>query len=228
MRLASLGLRWTIAKIQAQPKRGVSRDASPIVDRNHTLRLICKKIAAPLSNSSKNRYFERLNLVTRSMSWKYFTGSKPGVINLLTSMIAREFPLLQIIQRPDTARYRRMCLKLSWASYFLSGAVVIPIGALLAFSGRAPKSLRRASIAQPEGSEGLPIIDVSGLHGIAVDRGVVARELRLACANTGFYYFTGHGISTGLIDRVFQPSREFFALPMEQKLALSMTQSRRR
>ncbi len=38
-------------------------------------------------------------------------------------MIAREFLFV-----------KRMRLKLSWASYFLSGAVVIPIGALLAFS----------------------------------------------------------------------------------------------
>jgi isopenicillin N synthase-like dioxygenase len=83
------------------------------------------------------------------------------------------------------------------------------------------------SIAQSEASEGrkLPIIDVSGLHGIAVDRGTVARELRLACTNTGFFYITGHGISAALIDRVFQQSREFFASPMEQKLALSMTLS---
>src|SRR5262245_48736918 len=83
------------------------------------------------------------------------------------------------------------------------------------------------STAQPEAYEErkLPIIDVSGLHGGAIDRGAVARELRLACTNTGFFYITGHGIPTGLVDRVFQQSGEFFALPMEQKLALSMTQS---
>ena len=83
------------------------------------------------------------------------------------------------------------------------------------------------SIAQSEAHEErkLPIIDVSGLHGAAIDRGAVARELRLACTNTGFFYITGHSIPTGLIDRVFQQSREFFALPMEQKLALSMAQS---
>ena len=83
------------------------------------------------------------------------------------------------------------------------------------------------SIAQSEAHEErkLPIIDVSGLHGAAIDRGAVARELRLACTNTGFFYITEHGIRTGLIDLVFQQSRGFFALPMEQKLALSMTQS---
>ena len=59
------------------------------------------------------------------------------------------------------------------------------------------------SIAQSEAHEErkLPIIDVSGLHGAAIDRGAVARELRLACTNTGFFYITEHGIPTGLIDR---------------------------
>jgi isopenicillin N synthase-like dioxygenase len=82
------------------------------------------------------------------------------------------------------------------------------------------------SITQSEAPERkLPIIDVSGLHGGAIDRRAVARELRVACTNTGFFYITGHGAPTGLIDRVVQQSRDFFALPMEQKLALSMTQS---
>ena len=84
------------------------------------------------------------------------------------------------------------------------------------------------SIVQSEVIEArklLPIIDVSGLHDSAVDRRAVARRLRFACTNTGFFYITGHGIPTELVDRIFQQSREFFALPMEQKLALSMTQS---
>jgi isopenicillin N synthase-like dioxygenase len=83
------------------------------------------------------------------------------------------------------------------------------------------------SIVQSEATElrKLPIIDVSGLHGDAIDRRAIVRELRLACTNTGFFYITGHGVPTRQIDRVFQQSREFFALPMEEKLALSMTQS---
>ena len=51
------------------------------------------------------------------------------------------------------------------------------------------------SIAQSEAYEErkLPVIDVSGLHGAAIDRVAVARELRLACTNTGFFYITEHG-----------------------------------
>ena len=48
------------------------------------------------------------------------------------------------------------------------------------------------SIAQSEAADArnLPIINVSGLHGDAIDRAVVW-ELRLACTNTGFFYITG-------------------------------------
>jgi isopenicillin N synthase-like dioxygenase len=83
------------------------------------------------------------------------------------------------------------------------------------------------SVAQSESDKGqkLPVIDVSGLSGSANDRAAVARELRLACTNTGFFYITGHGIAAESIDRVFAQSRAFFALPMEQKLAVSMAQS---
>ncbi len=60
------------------------------------------------------------------------------------------------------------------------------------------------SIAQSEASEArrLPIIDVSGLQGSAIDRHAVARELRLACTNTGFFYITGHGIPTGYLEEM--------------------------
>lgn len=83
------------------------------------------------------------------------------------------------------------------------------------------------SVAQSESDKGqkLPVIDVSGLSGSANDRAAVAWELRLACTNTGFFYITGHGIAAESIDRVFAQSRAFFALPMEQKLAVSMAQS---
>ena len=48
------------------------------------------------------------------------------------------------------------------------------------------------SIAQTEAPERkLPIIDVSGLRGGAIDRRAVARELRVACTNTGLLLHHG-------------------------------------
>jgi isopenicillin N synthase-like dioxygenase len=71
----------------------------------------------------------------------------------------------------------------------------------------------------------LPIIDVSGLGGDSGERRAVAREMRAACTASGFFYIKGHGVPGTLIDQVFNQSHEFFALPMEKKLALTMAQS---
>ena len=71
----------------------------------------------------------------------------------------------------------------------------------------------------------LPVIDVSGLRGDPGTRRAVAREMRAACTASGFFYIKGHGVPGALIDQVFDRSHEFFALPMEQKLALTMAHS---
>ena len=71
----------------------------------------------------------------------------------------------------------------------------------------------------------LPVIDVSGLRGDAATRRAVAREIRAACTDSGFFYIKGHGVPGALIDRVLDQSHQFFALPMEQKLALTTAHS---
>ena len=71
----------------------------------------------------------------------------------------------------------------------------------------------------------LPVIDVSGLRGDFGARCAVAREMRAACTASGFFYIKGHGVPGALIDQVFNRSHEFFALPMEQKLAQTTAQS---
>jgi isopenicillin N synthase-like dioxygenase len=78
------------------------------------------------------------------------------------------------------------------------------------------------SILAPERgkSRNLPVIDVCGRRGSAAERAAVARELRAACADTGFFYITGHGTPAALIEQVFHQSHLFFALPDDDKLAL--------
>ncbi len=80
-------------------------------------------------------------------------------------------------------------------------------------------------ITFPSEAPSLPIIDVAGLDGSFAERQAVARQLRKACTDTGFFYISGHGVPAALTDRVFAQSHAFFALPMEQKLAVAMTQS---
>lgn len=71
----------------------------------------------------------------------------------------------------------------------------------------------------------LPIIDVSGLRSDAIARRAVARELRAACVDKGFFYIKGHGVPPALTEAMVAQSRAFFALPMEQKLALNFANS---
>lgn len=45
-------------------------------------------------------------------------------------------------------------------------------------------------------------------------------EVRDACMNTGFFSLVGHGISKELQEKLFNASKTFFALPLEEKKKL--------
>src|SRR5271155_4925030 len=68
----------------------------------------------------------------------------------------------------------------------------------------------------------VPIIDIAstgdGLRG--VNR--IGKELDSACCEFGFFYVTGHGVAPALSARLMTLEREFFSLPVEQKLAIAM------
>ena len=72
----------------------------------------------------------------------------------------------------------------------------------------------------------IPIIDYgpyfAGERG-ALDR--LAGEVARACENVGFFYALNHGVPEETIDRAFAASRWFFALPLEEKLALRLNQN---
>jgi isopenicillin N synthase-like dioxygenase len=50
----------------------------------------------------------------------------------------------------------------------------------------------------------------------------LAVEVAHACENVGFFYALNHGVPEPLIERAFAASRQFFALPLEPKLALRL------
>lgn len=73
----------------------------------------------------------------------------------------------------------------------------------------------------------LPIIDISGLTSTgAADRLAVARELRSACLEKGFFYVKNHGIPEDLVARVFAEAETFFALPLSEKQAIDKMRSK--
>jgi isopenicillin N synthase-like dioxygenase len=49
-------------------------------------------------------------------------------------------------------------------------------------------------------------------------------QVRKACLAKGFFQITNHGISAELQDAVFEQSRAFFSLPLEEKMRTSLSQ----
>tara|TARA_B100000749_G_scaffold180280_1_gene139208 strand:- start:1087 stop:2085 length:999 start_codon:yes stop_codon:yes gene_type:complete len=72
----------------------------------------------------------------------------------------------------------------------------------------------------------LPIVNVSGLLSPAIaDRKDVGKELEDACLNYGFFYITGHSVSSELRASVFERAQEFFALPTSVKEKINLANS---
>ena len=68
----------------------------------------------------------------------------------------------------------------------------------------------------------LPIIDIGSLRRDARDLARIGAALDAACCEFGFFYITGHGIDPALSTRMMNLSREFFASPLETKMAIAM------
>ena len=71
----------------------------------------------------------------------------------------------------------------------------------------------------------LPILDLSLLDGTAIQRQGFLDDLRHAARDVGFFYLTGHGIDSELLQQVQAGARQFFALPDSEKTAVGMINS---
>jgi len=72
----------------------------------------------------------------------------------------------------------------------------------------------------------VPQIDVAALYRAdRVGKERVAKEIRWACRNVGFFYVRNHGVPSSTIDALFAAARDFFALPDAQKQAISSEKS---
>ena len=69
----------------------------------------------------------------------------------------------------------------------------------------------------------VPLIDIAPLA--SADEGArraVARQVGLACRETGFFAITGHGVPQAQVDDAFRASAQFFAQPMAAKAPLAI------
>jgi len=71
----------------------------------------------------------------------------------------------------------------------------------------------------------LPLVDVSRFRDPAQREAFLA-DLRHAAHDVGFFYVVGHGVPPEVTDGVMAAAREFFALPIEQRLEIENVNSR--
>ena len=69
----------------------------------------------------------------------------------------------------------------------------------------------------------IPVIDLEdSFSPDLARRTVVARQIHVACRDTGFFYARNHGVPSELLQRQLAFGRSFFGLPQEAKDAVSM------
>jgi isopenicillin N synthase-like dioxygenase len=68
----------------------------------------------------------------------------------------------------------------------------------------------------------IPIIDVSDLVAGTAGQAAVAAQLGQACRESGFFYAVGHGVDEGLMRRLAELSRQFFAQDVDAKMRVRM------
>jgi isopenicillin N synthase-like dioxygenase len=76
----------------------------------------------------------------------------------------------------------------------------------------------------PERTQALPLIDISRFADPA-DREAFLADLRHAAHDIGFFYVVGHGVDRAVTDAVLVAAREFFALPVQDRLAIENVKS---
>jgi isopenicillin N synthase-like dioxygenase len=70
----------------------------------------------------------------------------------------------------------------------------------------------------------IPVIAVAPLvRGSAEEAQAVAKALGQACRDVGFFYISGHGVPTALMERVFETSAAFFTGPASVREAVSFS-----
>ena len=73
---------------------------------------------------------------------------------------------------------------------------------------------------KPASEDEIPILDAQSIVSND-DISLLAKSVREACQNMGFFYVKNHGISQIIIDDAFEASKRFFSEPIEKKMLVS-------
>ena len=72
----------------------------------------------------------------------------------------------------------------------------------------------------------IPIIDFTDAFSKDIDkRKRLAAKIYDACVRVGFFYVKNHGVEESIMNDVFSAAKDFFALPLEEKLAIDLNKS---
>lgn len=71
----------------------------------------------------------------------------------------------------------------------------------------------------------IPIIDLSLLQGTEMQKEEFYENLRYAAREIGFFYLVGHEVDWNVCEKLYKLSKQFFALPLEEKLKIEMIHS---
>lgn len=70
----------------------------------------------------------------------------------------------------------------------------------------------------------IPIVDMADFfNGTEADQQRIAQELDTICTEIGFLAVTGHGVDQNVIDTAWKTTQEYFDLPVEEKMKITMT-----
>lgn len=67
----------------------------------------------------------------------------------------------------------------------------------------------------------IPVIDISGIYGDLEDRKALAKQIKHAAENTGFFYIKNHAIPNAATENALNAAKAFFAQPLDKKLLVS-------
>ena len=92
---------------------------------------------------------------------------------------------------------------------------------------RAEASSWKTSSTTKAEHNDIPVIDIGPYLASNSEQALddVARQLRHACENVGFFTIVGHQVSTEVIDKQFSMIKRFHALPMQDKKSIEMDQA---
>ena len=74
----------------------------------------------------------------------------------------------------------------------------------------------------------VPVIDIEPLDGRGPRHDETITAIGTACREYGFFHITGHGISSDMIEHVWQETKRFFSLPADAKHAVSRSKENAR